>query len=62
MGFAVSFIMNYFGYIHLTPWGAQGIENLYLVIFLNGLLSGGGVWLINTIQEAFELGFYKKVD
>lgn len=62
MGFAISFIMYYFGYLNLTPWGAQGIENIYLVIFLNGLLSGGAVWLINTVQEAFELGFYKKED
>ena len=28
--------------------------------FLNGLLSSAGVWVLNTIQDAFEQGFYKK--
>ena len=62
MGFAISAILAYFGYLNITPWGSQGIDNVYLVIFLNGLLSGGTSWLINTLQEAFESGFYKKED
>lgn len=59
MGFAVTLIMNYFGYLSLTPIGSLGITNLGLAIFLNGLLASAGVWLINTIQDALERGFFK---
>ena len=54
MGFAVSYIMIHFGYGHLTPVGSLGVDNPYLMTFLNGLLSAAGVWLTHTIQEAFE--------
>lgn len=54
MGFAISLILAYFGYAELTPVGAMGVTNLYLLIFLNGLLSAGGVWLIHTFQEKLE--------
>jgi hypothetical protein len=60
MGFAVSAIMSYFGYPHLTPIGSIGVENVYLIVFLNGLLATGGVWLIHTVQEAFERAFTEK--
>jgi hypothetical protein len=59
MGFAISAIMAYYGYSHLTPVGSLGITNLYLMIFLNGLVSTAGVWLINTLQDALERGFHK---
>lgn len=59
MGFAISLIMSYFGYSNLTPVGSMGVENLYLMTFMNGLLSAGGVWLINTLQEALERLFTK---
>ncbi len=61
MGFVISYLLIHFGYPQLTPWGSYGLNDLYLVIFLNGLLSGGGVWLIHTIQEAFERAFVQKV-
>jgi hypothetical protein len=35
----------------------MGIENIYLLTFLNGLLSAGGVWLTHTMQEFFERAF-----
>jgi hypothetical protein len=54
MGFAISAIMLQFGYGHLTPVGSIGVEDPYLIVFLNGLLSAAGVWLIHTVQEAFE--------
>lgn len=57
MGFTLSFIMIHLGYISSTPIGSIGINNIPLAIFLNGLLSAGGVWLCHTIQEAFERGF-----
>lgn len=59
MGFAISSIMTYYGYSHLTPIGSLGITNLYLMIFLNGLVATAGVWLINTLQDALERGFHK---
>lgn len=58
MGFAITIIMNYFGYANLTPSGVMGVTNLYLIVFLNGLLAAGGVWFIHTIQDAFERGFH----
>jgi hypothetical protein len=57
MGFAISAIMIFMGYGSLTPVGSLGVENIYLMTFLNGLLSSGGVWLIHTIQEFFERAF-----
>ncbi len=59
MGFAVTLIMNYFGYLHLTPMGSLGITNLGAAVFFNGLLSSAGVWLLNTFQDALERGFHK---
>lgn len=60
MGFAISAILSYFGYAHLTPIGSMGVENVYLMVFLNGLLATAGVWLIHTVQEAFERAFIEK--
>lgn len=59
MGFVISAILAYFGLIGLTPWGYLGSTHIYLIIFLNGLLSGGGVWLTHTLQEALERAFVK---
>ena len=39
MGFAISAIMISMGYGSLTPVGSLGVENIYLMTFLNGLLS-----------------------
>ena len=57
MGFAITLIMGVFGYGKFTPTGSLGIENIYLMMFLNGLLSSAGVWLIHTLQEALEQVF-----
>ena len=54
MGFAVSFIMLKFGYEFLTPLGSIGVQNPYLIVFLNGLLSAAGVWITHQLVEAFE--------
>jgi PPE-repeat protein len=59
MGFAISAIMAYLGYIKLTPMGSIGMDNIPLIIFLNGLLSAGGVWLSHSLQEALERAFTK---
>jgi hypothetical protein len=34
-----------------------GITNIPLIIFLDGCFTSGSVWLIHTIQEAFERAF-----
>lgn len=60
MGFAVSALFAYFGYANLTPVGSLGVTNLPLLIFMNGLLAAGGVWLLNTLQDALERGFFKE--
>lgn len=59
MGFAISLILSHFGYAKLTPMGQLGVDNVFLMVFLNGLLSAAGVWLVNTVQDAFERGFFK---
>ena len=60
MGFAISAILFYFGYQNLTPMGSLGVTNVYLMVFLNGLVSTAGVWLIHTAQEALERAFTQK--
>ena len=57
MGFAISFILLHFGYENLTPIGSIGVKEPFLMIFLNGLVSAAGVWLVHTMQEAFERAF-----
>ena len=52
MGFGISTLLYSFGYAKLTPMGT--IDVPWLMIFLNGLLSAGGVWLVHTLQEALE--------
>lgn len=53
-GFAVSLLMNHYGFLDKTPLGSIGVDDVYLATFFNGLLSGGGVWLVNTFQEMME--------
>lgn len=52
MGFVISALLIFSG-------GSVPVQtnNVYITIFLNGLLSAGGVWLIHTIQETFERAF-----
>jgi len=54
MGFAITLIMFHFGYGNLTPMGSIGIADPYLMVFLNGLLAAGGVWVIHQLVEALE--------
>ena len=49
MGFAISYMMIFFGI--MPPIESN---NVYVTIFLNGLLSAGGVWLVHTLQEYLE--------
>lgn len=52
MGFVIAAILENFGYGNLTPMGA--IKMPWLMIFMNGLVAAGGVWLLHTLQEALE--------
>ena len=55
MGFAITAILIYSG--NQTP---LSINNIWLSIFLHGLLSAGGVWLLHTLQEMLERAFEQK--
>ena len=57
VGFLLTYVLIHFGYSNLTPMGSIGVTEVGLSIFLNGLVSAAGVWLIHTIQEAFERAF-----
>ena len=57
MGVALSLIMFSSGFSNLTPMGYLGMNDVLLSMFLNGLLSGGSVWLIHTLQEMMERAF-----
>jgi hypothetical protein len=56
VGFILSFVFSTLGY--QTPMFLYGIDYLPLMIFLDGCLTSGGVWLIHTLQEFFERAFY----
>jgi hypothetical protein len=57
VGFILTMILAYFGYANITPVGSIGIDNIYLIVILNGFVSAAGVWLIHTGQEALERVF-----
>lgn len=54
VGFLFSFLMMTLGYASKTPIGSIGIENVYLLTFLNGLVASAGVWLTHNFEEALE--------
>ena len=57
----VGFIVSYYlGNNDLTtPWLYYGVQNEYVRIFLDGCAVSGVVWVIHTVQEAFERAFVK---
>ena len=56
VGFILSFTFSMFGYA--TPMSSYGVDYFPLMVFLDGCLTSGGVWLIHTVQEFFERAFY----
>lgn len=54
MGFAISSLMVLFN----TPTLFE-TNNILITIFLHGLFSAGGVWLLHTLQEMLERAFDK---
>ena len=52
VGFGLSYLLQSQGVD--TPLTMYGIENLYLVMFLDGVLASGGVYTLNVLVEHFE--------
>ena len=52
VGFVLSYVFSLIGVY--TPMTTYGITYLPLLIFLDGCLTSGTVWLIHTLQEYFE--------
>jgi hypothetical protein len=52
IGFTLSLVFTFLGLY--TPMTDYGLTLIPLLIFLDGCLTSGVVWLIHTIQEFFE--------
>jgi hypothetical protein len=55
-GFFMSFMGQKFLNID-TPSTMYGVENFWVAVFIDGLITTGSVWLLHTLQEAFERAF-----
>jgi hypothetical protein len=51
-GFELSFTFAAFGY--QTPMSVYGIDNIPLMVFLDGCLTSGAVWIIHNFEEMME--------
>ena len=52
MGFILSYLLQSQGVE--TPLTVYGVENLFLAVFLDGILASGGVYAFNTLVEYLE--------
>jgi hypothetical protein len=59
VGFILSMTFNLLDYGFMSPLYGLGVENLFLVIFLDSCLTSGTTWLLHTTQEMFERAFHK---
>jgi hypothetical protein len=57
VGGILSYIFNNMGYS--TPMTEYGVTYLPLLLFLDACFTSGTIWIIHTIQEAFERAFVK---
>jgi hypothetical protein len=55
VGFLLSFIFQIMGYDNMSPLASQGVDNIYLSVFLDGCLASGSVFILHIIEEWFEL-------
>jgi hypothetical protein len=53
VGFFLSSVFIYFNLY--TPMSSYGLDFLPLIIFFDGCLTSGCVWLIHTLQEKLEV-------
>lgn len=57
VGFFLSFVFITLNYTKILPLSYFNIDNLFISVFLHGVLSSGCVWLIHTFQEFLERAF-----
>jgi len=55
VGFLLSTIFQTMGYDNLSPLTSQGVDNMFLSIFLDGCLASGTVFIVHIIEEWFEM-------
>jgi hypothetical protein len=55
VGFILSTIFQLMGYDMMSPVASQGVDNIYLSVFLDGCLASGTTFLIHIVEEYFEL-------
>ena len=54
VGFILSLGSHIIGYTEFSPFYSNGLENMYISIFLDSCLISGTTWLIHTVQEKLE--------
>jgi hypothetical protein len=54
VGFTLSLGSHLTGFTQFSPFYSQGLENMYISIFLDSCLISGTTWVIHTIQEYLE--------
>lgn len=55
VGFILSFVFQIMGYDNLSPLASQGVDNMFLSVFLDGCLASGSVFVLHIIEEWFEM-------
>jgi hypothetical protein len=55
VGFILSLGSHIIGYTEFSPFYSNGLENMYISIFLDSCLISGTTWLIHTVQEKLEV-------
>ena len=55
VGFFLSLGSYLSGYTQFSPFYNNGLECVYLSVFLDSCLLSGTTWLIHTLQEHFEV-------
>ncbi len=54
VGFILSLGSQISTYTQFSPFYSNGLDNIYISIFLDSCLLSGTTWLIHTLQEHFE--------
>ena len=54
VGFILSTVFQLMGYDMMSPVASQGVDNIYLSVFLDGCLASGTTWLIHVVEEHIE--------
>jgi hypothetical protein len=55
VGFILSFVFQIMGYDNMSPLASQGVDNIFLSVFLDGCLASGSVFILHIVEEWFEL-------